>query len=90
MIKEGGASFLFFFNYSKSCLAGDLMKTEKIIVKTKTHDEAERRGEACEAALLYLLRKYCEECVKLDCTGISEGVHRGTGRERVFDESTGE
>ncbi|MGE5677788.1 MAG: hypothetical protein ACM3ZR_06990 [Pseudomonadota bacterium] len=61
------------------------MNTEKIIIKVVRHADTESNEEACEAALLYLLRKYCEGCVKLDSTDISKGIHRGTGREGLFD-----
>lgn len=65
------------------------MKTEKIVVKVVRHAETESNEEACEAALLYLLRKYCEGCVKLDSAGISKGIHRRTGREGLFDGGSG-
>lgn len=65
------------------------MKAEKVVIKSVGHARVESHEEACEAALLYLLRKYCEGGVKLDSIGISTGINRGTGREGLLNGGSG-
>ena len=64
------------------------MKADKYEIKLVKEESDAERIEAYYKIFRRLLKRYYEGCEGFGCTGVFEGIDRGTSRERVFDKSS--